>query len=48
MYRQCGRSIRGGVDIPRFVKMLRKVNYNAVVALEHERNKDDSFMGIAV
>ena len=38
---------RGILDIPAFVKMLRKVNYIGVVSLEHERNMNDPFMGIA-
>ncbi len=38
---------RGILDIPGFVKMLRKVQYTGVVSLEHERNMDDPFMGIA-
>ena len=38
---------RGIIDIPGFIKMLRKVKYTGVVALEHERNMDDPFMGIA-
>ena len=38
---------RGILDIPAFVKMLRKVNYTGVVSLEHERNMDNPFMGIA-
>lgn len=38
---------RGILDIPGFVKMLRKVNYQGVVSLEHERNMDNPFMGIA-
>ncbi len=38
---------RGILDIPGFVKMLRKVKYTGVVSLEHERNKKDPFMGIA-
>ena len=38
---------RGILDIPAFVKMLREVNYNGVVSLEHERNMDNPFMGIA-
>ena len=38
---------RGILDIPAFVKMLRKVNYTGVVSLEHERNMKDPFMGIA-
>ena len=38
---------RGILDIPGFVKMLRKVKYKGVVSLEHERNMDNPFMGIA-
>lgn len=38
---------RGILDIPSFIKMLRKVDYQGVVSLEHERNMDDPFMGIA-
>lgn len=38
---------RGILDIPAFVKMLRKVNYQGVVSLEHERNMDNPFLGIA-
>ena len=38
---------RGILDIPAFVKMLREVNYTGVVSLEHERNMNDPFMGIA-
>lgn len=38
---------RGILDIPGFVRMLRKVKYTGVVSLEHERNMDDPFMGIA-
>jgi len=38
---------RGVIDIPAFVKMLRKVGYTGVCSLEHERNMDDPFMGIA-
>jgi inosose dehydratase len=38
---------RGIIDIPGFVKMLRKVKYTGVIALEHERNMGDPFMGIA-
>lgn len=38
---------RGILDIPGFVKMLRKVKYSGVVSLEHERNMDDPFMGIS-
>lgn len=38
---------RGILDIPGFVRMLRKVQYTGVVSLEHERNMDNPFMGIA-
>jgi sugar phosphate isomerase/epimerase len=38
---------RGIIDFPALVKMLRKVRYTGVVSLEHERNMDDPFMGIA-
>ena len=38
---------RGILDIPGFVRMLRKVKYTGVVSLEHERNMDNPFMGIA-
>ncbi len=38
---------RGIIDFPAFVKMLRKVGYTGVCSLEHERNMDNPFMGIA-
>jgi len=38
---------RGVIDFPAFVKMLRKVKYSGVVSLEHEKNMDNPFMGIA-
>lgn len=38
---------RGIIDIPAFVKMLRKVGYTGKCSLEHERNMDDPFLGIA-
>lgn len=38
---------RGIIDFPAFVNMLREVNYTGVVSLEHERNMDNPFMGIA-
>lgn len=38
---------RGIIDFPALVKMLREVNYTGVISLEHERNMDDPFMGIA-
>jgi len=38
---------RGIIDFPAFVKMLRKVKYDGVCSLEHERNMSNPFMGIA-
>ena len=38
---------RGILDIPAFVKALRKVGYPGVCSLEHERNMEDPFLGIA-
>ncbi|MGI6573443.1 MAG: sugar phosphate isomerase/epimerase family protein [Fermentimonas sp.] len=38
---------RGILDFPAFVKMLREVDYDGVCSLEHERNMDNPFMGIA-
>ena len=38
---------RGILDIPGLVRMLRKIKYTGVVSLEHERNMDNPFMGIA-
>jgi sugar phosphate isomerase/epimerase len=38
---------RGIIDFPAFVNMLREVNYSGVISLEHERNMDNPFMGIA-
>lgn len=38
---------RGILEFPAFVKMLRKVGYSGMVSLEHERNMDNPFMGIA-
>jgi inosose dehydratase len=38
---------RGVIDFPALVKMLRKVGYTGVVALEHEKDMKDPFMGIA-
>ena len=38
---------RGILDIPGFVRMLRKVKYSGIVSLEHERDMDNPFMGIA-
>ena len=38
---------RGIIDIPAFVNMLREVEYTGVCSLEHEKNMDNPFMGIA-
>jgi inosose dehydratase len=38
---------RGIIDFPSLVKMIRKVGYTGVCSLEHERNMDNPFMGIA-
>lgn len=38
---------RGVINIPAFVKMLRKVGYTGVCSLEHEKSMQDPFMGIA-
>ncbi len=38
---------RGIIDIPAFVKMLRKVGYTGVCSLEHEKEMTNPFMGIA-
>jgi sugar phosphate isomerase/epimerase len=38
---------RGKIDFPRFVKMLRKVNYTGKVSLEYEKDMKDPFLGIA-
>ncbi len=38
---------RGVIDIPAFVKMLRKVGFTGVCSLEHEKDMKDPFMGIA-
>ena len=38
---------RGIIDFPAFVKMLRKVSYTGVCSLEHEKDMEDPFMGIA-
>ncbi|RZS98630.1 sugar phosphate isomerase/epimerase family protein [Cecembia calidifontis] len=45
-----GKSIeigRGILDIPALVQMLRKTGYSGVCSLEHERNFDNPFSGIA-
>ncbi len=38
---------RGIINFPQFVKMLRKVGYNGVCSLEHEKDMTDPYMGIA-
>lgn len=38
---------RGVINFPAFVKMLRKVGYSGVCSLEHEKDMNDPFMGIA-
>lgn len=38
---------RGIIDFPAFVNMLREVGYTGVCSLEHERNMNDPFLGIA-
>ena len=38
---------RGVINFPAFVKMLRKVGYTGVCSLEHEKDMDNPFLGIA-
>lgn len=38
---------RGVIDFPAFVKMLRKVGYEGVCSLEHEKDNTNPFLGIA-
>jgi len=38
---------RGIIDFPAFVRMLRKIKYSGVVSLEHEKDMENPFMGIA-
>lgn len=38
---------RGVIDFPAMVRMIRKVGYTGVASLEHERNQNNPFMGIA-
>ena len=38
---------RGVINLPAFIKMLRKVGYTGVCSLEHEKDMADPFMGIA-
>jgi inosose dehydratase len=37
---------RGIIDMPAFVKALRKIKYNGVVHLEYEKDPDDNLAGI--
>lgn len=38
---------RGVIDFPAFVRMLREVGYTGVCSLEHEKDMENPFMGIA-
>lgn len=38
---------RGVIDIPAFIRMLRKTGYSGMCSLEHEKDMTDPFMGIA-
>jgi len=38
---------RGIIDIPRFVKTLRKVKYSGMCSLEYEKDMKDPLAGIA-
>ena len=38
---------RGIIDFPSFIRMLRKVGYSGVCSLEHEKDMNDPYMGIA-
>ena len=38
---------RGLINFPAFVNMMRKVKYNGVVSLEHEKDMNDPYMGVA-
>ncbi len=38
---------RGVIDFPALVKMIRKVGYTGVCSLEHEKDMENPFMGIA-
>lgn len=38
---------RGIIDFPALVNMMREVKYTGVISLEHERNMDNPFLGIA-
>jgi sugar phosphate isomerase/epimerase len=38
---------RGAIDIPAFVRALRKVKYSGVCSLEYEKDMDNPLAGIA-
>ena len=38
---------RGIIDFPRYIKLMRKYHYTGAVSLEHEKDMDNPFMGIA-
>ncbi len=38
---------RGVIDIPKFLRTLKKINYNGVVAFEYEKDSDDPLAGLA-
>jgi sugar phosphate isomerase/epimerase len=45
-----GRSVempRGAIDMPAFVRALRKINYSGVCSLEYEKDMDNPLAGIA-
>jgi sugar phosphate isomerase/epimerase len=45
-----GRSVempRGAIDLPAFVRVLRRVKYRGVCSLEHEKDMDNPLAGIA-
>lgn len=45
-----GRTVeigRGVIDLPAFIRMLRKVGYTGICGLEYEKDMKDPFMGIA-
>ncbi len=38
---------RGVIDIPKFLRTLKKINYTGVVSFEYEKDGKDPFMGLA-
>ena len=38
---------RGIIDFPRYIKLMRKYHYTGSVSLEHEKDMNNPFMGIA-